>query len=155
MRVAYVNGRYVAHADAVVHVEDRGFQFADSIYEVWAVLDGRLADVPTVCATPTIPRSDLSSTAAPLSVPNASVAADMVDCSESVRERTDRVRPVPQKDSPKSPGSMSSFGRLSGSSVALPCSDLRSWSSSRHTDCPANCSSSFSIAAGDMMRCGM
>ena len=43
-RVAYVNGRYRAHADAVVHVEDRGFQFADAVYEVWAVLDGRLAD---------------------------------------------------------------------------------------------------------------
>jgi D-alanine transaminase len=25
-------------------VEDRGFQFADSVYEVWAVLSGRLAD---------------------------------------------------------------------------------------------------------------
>ena len=43
-RVAYVNGRYVPHADAVVHVEDRGFQFADGVYEVWAVLGGRLAD---------------------------------------------------------------------------------------------------------------
>jgi D-alanine transaminase len=43
-RIAYVNGRYVAHADAAVHVEDRGLQFADSIYEVCAVLDGRLMD---------------------------------------------------------------------------------------------------------------
>ena len=43
-RVAYVNGRYVPHAEAVVHVEDRGFQFADGVYEVWAVLGGRLAD---------------------------------------------------------------------------------------------------------------
>ncbi len=43
-RVAYVNGRYVPHAQAVVHVEDRGFQFADAVYEVWAILDGRLAD---------------------------------------------------------------------------------------------------------------
>jgi D-alanine transaminase len=43
-RIAYVNGRYVAHADAMVHVEDRGLQFADSIYEVCAVLDGRLMD---------------------------------------------------------------------------------------------------------------
>ena len=44
MRVAYVNGRYVSQSDAVVHIEDRGFQFADGVYEVWAVLDGRLAD---------------------------------------------------------------------------------------------------------------
>ena len=43
-RVAYVNGAYRAHADATVHVEDRGFQFADGVYEVWAVFEGRLAD---------------------------------------------------------------------------------------------------------------
>ena len=43
-RVAYVNGRFAPHAQASVHVEDRGFQFADGVYEVWAVLDGRLAD---------------------------------------------------------------------------------------------------------------
>ena len=35
--VTYVNGRYVAHGDAVVHVEDRGYQFADGVYEVIAV----------------------------------------------------------------------------------------------------------------------
>lgn len=44
-RIAYVNGRYLAQSDAVVHVEDRGFQFADGVYEVWAVLGGRLADL--------------------------------------------------------------------------------------------------------------
>ncbi|MBC6980809.1 D-amino-acid transaminase [Caulobacter sp. 17J80-11] len=43
-RVAYVNGRFVPHGQAVVHVEDRGFQFADGVYEVWAVFDGKLAD---------------------------------------------------------------------------------------------------------------
>lgn len=43
-RIAYVNGRYVRHRDATVHVEDRGFQFADAVYEVWAVIDARLAD---------------------------------------------------------------------------------------------------------------
>jgi D-alanine transaminase len=43
-RVAYVNGRFVPHAQAAVHVEDRGFQFADGVYEVWAVFDGKLAD---------------------------------------------------------------------------------------------------------------
>ena len=45
-RVAYVNGRFVPHAEAAVHVEDRGYQFADGVYEVWAVLDGSLADGP-------------------------------------------------------------------------------------------------------------
>jgi D-alanine transaminase len=43
-RVAYVNGRFVRHADAAVHIEDRGFQFADGVYEVWAVFGQRLAD---------------------------------------------------------------------------------------------------------------
>ena len=43
-RIAYVNGAYVPHGQAVVHVEDRGFQFADGVYEVWSVFDGRLAD---------------------------------------------------------------------------------------------------------------
>jgi D-alanine transaminase len=43
-RIAYVNGRYVPHGQAVVHIEDRGFQLADGVYEVWAVMDGKLAD---------------------------------------------------------------------------------------------------------------
>ncbi|HEY8571447.1 D-amino-acid transaminase [Phenylobacterium sp.] len=43
-RVAYVNGRFVPHADAVVHIEDRGYQLADAVYEVWALFDGKLAD---------------------------------------------------------------------------------------------------------------
>ena len=43
-RVAYVNGRYVAHRDAAVHIEDRGYQFADAVYEVCEVKGGRLVD---------------------------------------------------------------------------------------------------------------
>ncbi len=43
-RIAYVNGRYERHGEASVHIEDRGFQFADAVYEVWSVFDGRLAD---------------------------------------------------------------------------------------------------------------
>lgn len=43
-RIAYVNGRFVPHARAAVHIEDRGFQLADGVYEVWAVFGGRLAD---------------------------------------------------------------------------------------------------------------
>jgi D-alanine transaminase len=43
-RVTYVNGRYAPHSQAVVHVEDRGYQFADGVYEVIAVRGGRLVD---------------------------------------------------------------------------------------------------------------
>jgi D-alanine transaminase len=43
-RIAYVNGRFVPHGEACVHIEDRGYQLADGVYEVWAVLGGRLAD---------------------------------------------------------------------------------------------------------------
>lgn len=43
-RVAYVNGRYVPHGEAGVHVEDRGLQLGDAIYEVFAVRGGRLRD---------------------------------------------------------------------------------------------------------------
>jgi D-alanine transaminase len=43
-RVAYVNGRYVPHRDAAVHVEDRGYQFADGVYEVCEVRGGELID---------------------------------------------------------------------------------------------------------------
>jgi D-alanine transaminase len=43
-RIAYVNGRYSALREARVHVEDRGFQFADGVYEVCEVLGARLVD---------------------------------------------------------------------------------------------------------------
>jgi D-alanine transaminase len=43
-RVVYVNGQYVPYAHAAVHAEDRGFQFADAVYEVCEVQDGRLID---------------------------------------------------------------------------------------------------------------
>lgn len=43
-RVAYVNGRYQPYRQASVHVEDRGFQFADGVYEVIAVIGGRMVD---------------------------------------------------------------------------------------------------------------
>lgn len=43
-RIAYVNGRYVPHGDAAVHIEDRGYQFADGVYEVVTVFQGRMVD---------------------------------------------------------------------------------------------------------------
>lgn len=45
-RIAYVNGSYLPLADAAVSIEDRGYQFADGVYEVCAVLNGRLVDWP-------------------------------------------------------------------------------------------------------------
>lgn len=44
-RIAYVNGRYLPHGEATVHVEDRGFQFADGVYEVCEVFSGRIVDM--------------------------------------------------------------------------------------------------------------
>lgn len=43
-QIAYVNGSYVPLKDAKVSILDRGFLFADRIYEVAAVLDGKLID---------------------------------------------------------------------------------------------------------------
>jgi D-alanine transaminase len=43
-RIAYVNGRYVPHREATVHIEDRGYQFADGVYEVVCVQGGRVID---------------------------------------------------------------------------------------------------------------
>lgn len=43
-RIVYVNGRYVPYAHAAVHVEDRGFQLADAVYEVCEVKAGALID---------------------------------------------------------------------------------------------------------------
>ncbi len=43
-RIAYVNGAYVGGRDAVVPIEDRGYQFADGVYEVCEVFRGALID---------------------------------------------------------------------------------------------------------------
>jgi D-alanine transaminase len=43
-RIAYVAGQYLPHRGAAVHIEDRGFQFADGVYEVIAVVGGHLVD---------------------------------------------------------------------------------------------------------------
>jgi D-alanine transaminase len=43
-RIAYVNGRYVPHSRASVHIEDRGYQFADGVYEVMAVAGGAMVE---------------------------------------------------------------------------------------------------------------
>ena len=43
-RIAYVNGRYLPQQAATVHVEDRGYQFSDGVYEVCEVRGGRTID---------------------------------------------------------------------------------------------------------------
>jgi two-component system nitrogen regulation response regulator NtrX len=43
-RIAYVNGRYVPHSRACVHIEDRGYQFADGVYEVCEVWKAHIVD---------------------------------------------------------------------------------------------------------------
>ena len=43
-RIAYVNGEYVRLSNAAVHIEDRGYQFADGVYEVCLVINGEFWD---------------------------------------------------------------------------------------------------------------
>ena len=43
-RIAYVNGRYAPHGEAAVHIEDRGYQFADGVYEVICIHRGTFVD---------------------------------------------------------------------------------------------------------------
>ncbi|MEI7668955.1 MAG: D-amino-acid transaminase [Pseudomonadota bacterium] len=43
-RISYINGRYVNHSDANVHIEDRGYVFSDAIYEVMAFYNQKLLD---------------------------------------------------------------------------------------------------------------
>ncbi len=44
-RIAYVNGRYLPHAAAGIHIEDRALQFSDGVYEVIAIRSGKLMDL--------------------------------------------------------------------------------------------------------------
>ncbi|MCE9524308.1 MAG: D-amino-acid transaminase [Alphaproteobacteria bacterium] len=43
-RIVYVNGRYLPQAQARVHIDDRGYQFGDGVYEVCAIRGGMLID---------------------------------------------------------------------------------------------------------------
>ena len=43
-RIIYVNGRYLPAAEAMIHAEDRGFQFGDAVYEICPVIGGGLVD---------------------------------------------------------------------------------------------------------------
>ncbi|MGB3553084.1 MAG: D-amino-acid transaminase [Jannaschia sp.] len=46
MRIVYVNGEYLPEDQATVSIFDRGFLFADGVYEVTSVLGGKLIDFP-------------------------------------------------------------------------------------------------------------
>ena len=43
-RIAYVNGNYLDFNKSLVHIEDRGYQFADGVYEVFNVSNSKLVD---------------------------------------------------------------------------------------------------------------
>lgn len=44
MQISYVNGKFVNHSDAVVSIDDRGYQFADGVYEVMQIRKGKILD---------------------------------------------------------------------------------------------------------------
>lgn len=43
-RISFLNGEFLPHENCLVHIEDRGFQFADGVYEVTLFKNGRLID---------------------------------------------------------------------------------------------------------------
>ena len=43
-RLSYVNGNYCEHKDSLVHIEDRGYQFADGVYEVFGIINKKIVD---------------------------------------------------------------------------------------------------------------
>ena len=43
-RFVYLNGQYKEYEYAKVHIEDRGYQFADGVYEVFAVINKKIVD---------------------------------------------------------------------------------------------------------------
>lgn len=43
-RISFLNGKFLPHENCLVHIEDRGFQFADGVYEVTLFKNGRLID---------------------------------------------------------------------------------------------------------------
>ncbi|MEJ7932770.1 D-amino-acid transaminase [Sphingobium sp. AN558] len=73
MSIAYLNGEYLPLADAHVSVLDRGFLFAEGIYEVAAVIDGRLVDSASHLA-----RLERSASAIGLSLPIGLAAVEAV-----------------------------------------------------------------------------
>jgi len=76
-RYAYVNGRYWLMPEAAVHIEDRGFQFADGVYEVCELRGGHLVDEPAHLAR--LSRSlDRLSILPPMALPSLQVVIRQV-----------------------------------------------------------------------------
>ncbi|MHA1152951.1 MAG: D-amino-acid transaminase [Alphaproteobacteria bacterium] len=78
-RYAYVNGRYLPHAQAAVHIEDRGYQFADGVYEVVPVYNGALVD-----EGPHLDRLERSLGELRIAMPVARATLDLI-CRELIR----------------------------------------------------------------------
>lgn len=72
-RFAYVNGRYVPHDEAGISVEDRGYQFADGVYEVVAIVGGVVADL-----APHMARLQRSLASLNIAMPMSEVALGLV-----------------------------------------------------------------------------
>jgi D-alanine transaminase len=101
-RIAYVNGRYVPHREASVHIEDRGYQFADGVYEVVAVVGGKFAD-----CTPHLDRLDRSLKELRIAQPMSRKALEQVMAEVVRRNRVERgiiylqmTRGVARRDHP-------------------------------------------------------
>src|SRR3954451_24697231 len=79
-RIVYVNGRFVPLAEATIPIMDRGFLFADGIYEVSAVLGGRLVDNAAHLAR-------LDRSLAAIGIPNPHSTAEWTRLEEDVAGR--------------------------------------------------------------------
>ena len=60
-RIAYVNGQYVPHRDGSVHIEDRGYQFGDGVYEVVLIHGAQIMDCDSHLDAQKTGEGDLSS----------------------------------------------------------------------------------------------
>ncbi|MDX2222564.1 MAG: D-amino-acid transaminase [Rhodospirillaceae bacterium] len=83
--VAYVNGRYLPHKLAQVHIEDRGYQFADAVYEVTCIWNGRPVDHARHLAR-------LARSLAELSIPRAWSDAALTAIAQEVVRRNRLMR---------------------------------------------------------------
>jgi len=79
-RTIYINGEYVAEDEAKVSVFDRGFLFGDGIYEVTAVIDGKLVDNELHLAR-------LERSLKEISIPMPLPVSDIVKVQQELRER--------------------------------------------------------------------
>ena len=107
-RIAYVNGRYLPFREAKVHVEDRGYQFADGVYEVCEVRGGRLIDERRHIAR-------LQRSLGELRIPMPmSVKALGVVLREVVAQQPHRLRPRLSADHPRRGAARSRFPVAAG-----------------------------------------